>query len=218
MNKWIYTLILGTGFMMGLAIRLNAQIVGTTGQVTVLSSPPASVVEEALESNNTAYIFEEHANFVLPINVNVDATLPGTYNSTGSLTPGTIPAGTPVNIYFLHSDTVDESRHEYIGTITFAQPILGVLALKSTLDPTDSVLGAPGTLYPVGSGNWRGLEFNNPDHFRISADSKTLWFRFNTFGAVDQIRILTVPEPGSLIALGTALASLMGLRARRRQA
>lgn len=199
----------------GMSLSAYAQIVSTSGQVTFLAAPPASVVEEALESNTTAYIFQEHANFVLPSNVGVDASLPGTYTNAGSLTPATLPAGTAVQSYFLHSDTVDEHRHEYIGTITFAQPILGVQVLKQTLNAYDPLLGAPGTLYPTTGA--RGLEFGNPDHFSISADGKTLWFRFNTFGWVDQMRILTaVPEPGSMLALGAGLASLLKLRRRRK--
>jgi hypothetical protein len=169
-------------------------------------TPPPSVRLDTLESNQNAFFFAERVSSVLPSAIAVDAILPGTYNSVGSLTPGTIPAGAVVDSFFLHADPFDPNTGVfYSGSLTFLNPILGVIALSASLDQTDAILGAPGTLYPVpGSEPFRGFELGFPDMFVISPDRKTLTFSDAVGGASDQLRIVTAASPPQPVAPGTA--------------
>jgi len=159
-----------------------------------------------LESNQSAFFFAERVSSVLPSAIAVDATLPGTYDSVGSLTLGTIPAGTVVDSFFLHADPFDPNNGVfYSGSVSFLNPILGVIALSGSLDQTDVILGAPGTLYPVaGSEPARGFELGSPDMFVISPDGKTLSFTTAASGADDQLRIVTAASLPQPVAPGTS--------------
>src|SRR6266481_5688591 len=165
-------------------------------------TPPPSVQLNALESNQSAFFFAERVSSVLPSAIAVDATLPGTYDSVGSLTLGTIPAGTVVDSFLLHADPFDPNNGVfYSGSVSFLNPILGVIALSGGLDQTDAILGAPGTLYPVvGSEPARGFELGSPDMFVISPDGKTLSFTTAAGAAVDQLRIVTAASPAQPVA------------------
>jgi len=169
-------------------------------------TPPPSVQLNALESNQSAFFFAERVSSVLPSAIAVDATLPGTYDSVGSLTLGTIPAGTVVDSFLLHADPFDPNNGVfYSGSVSFLNPILGVIALSGSLDQTDVILGAPGTLYPVvGSEPARGFELGSPDMFVISPDGKTLSFTTAAGGADDQLRIVTAASPPQPVAPGTS--------------
>jgi sugar lactone lactonase YvrE len=169
-------------------------------------TPPPSVQLDGLESNQSAFFFAERVSFVLPSAIAVDASSPGTYNSFGSLTPGIIPAGTVVDSFFLHADPFDPNNGVfYSGSLSFDNPILGVIALSGGLDQTDAILGAPGTLYPIpGSEPARGFELGSPDMFVISADRKTLTFSNAAAGADDQLRIVTAASPPLPVAPGTS--------------
>lgn len=117
--------------------------------------------ENALQSNTQIYVFQERSNYVLPSDVTVDATSPGTYSSD----PGTatITAGTSVNAYIVHMDVTQQTTHGSIGGnpsaggITFDYPIIGVIGMAANLDATDSVLGDPDSTYspvPDSRGFW----------------------------------------------------------------
>ena len=221
MNR-IKSLIIGLTLSVGAAIPSFAQIVSHSGQVAWLAIPPTSVVEGNHESNRFASIFVEQSGMYLPSSVQVDANGPGNYNHVSTLGNYTIAAGTYVQVYLLHTDPVGRPTVglRYQGSITFAHKILGVQALKSTLDAHDALLGAVGTTYPGVPGDWRGWELPpDSDIFSISADGKTLTFDCTTFDAIDQLRIITegvVPEPGSMLALATALVGLVRKRKQRR--
>jgi hypothetical protein len=193
----------------------SAGIIHTTGQVDLLSSPPASVKAGKLQSNTDAFAFTEQTGLTLKTAVNVDITSPGTYKSVASLTPGTIAAGTPVESYFLHSDPPNNNSM-YDGSVTFSTPILGLIVLSATLSSSDAQLGATGTAYPSND-TGRGLELTNGQDFvTLSSDRETLTFHFFTHDNVDQVRILTaVPEPSSIALAGCGLILLAVARVAR---
>jgi len=162
-----------------------------------------------LKSDTELFTFQESSSLTLSQSVRVDITSAGTYQCDSSLTPGTIPAGTEVDSYFLHSEPVHQPK-VYVGSITFSTPILGVIVLDAGLDRTDALLGAPGTLYPTGNAG-RGLELSpTEDYVSLSSDLKTLSVHFTTHSDIDEVRILTaaVPEPASLILAVPALVAL----------
>ncbi|PYT61527.1 MAG: hypothetical protein DMG35_09105 [Acidobacteria bacterium] len=194
------------GFFVGTNMNITEVSAVAPPQTVLKITPPPSVQLDALENNQSAFFFAERVSFVLPGAITVDASSPGTYNSDGSLTPGTIPAGTVVDSFFVHADPFDPNNGVfYSGSVSFLNPILGVIALSGGLDQTDAILGAPGTLYPVpGSEPARGFELGFPDMFVISADGKTLSFSNGVGGASDQLRIVTAASPPQPVAPGTS--------------
>ena len=196
----------------------QAGYLSETGMIQVVS-PPVSLTVGSFQSNSDIRTFIEKQDFVLATSVKVDDTASGTFTSKASLVDGTIAAGTSVDSYFFHSDTVSGSQ-VYTGSVTFTTAILGVMVLAKSLDATDALLGHVGTTYPTGDGG-RDLELDpTHDFFTLSADKKTLTFQFDTHGNVDEVRVLTapsaVPEPSSIALLGLGTIILTGASLRRR--
>jgi hypothetical protein len=203
------------------ALPAYADLAGFTGTVSVISPPASVVVNSGLESNTSTYFFTEQQNLVLPSGVAVNITTPGLYNSNGSLTPGTIVAGTSVDSYYLHTDPVGAptSAINYAGSVTFDTQILGVIILDAQFNASNGLLGAPGTLY---SASGQGLELGTTagdDNVTLSADGKTLSYNLETSTAADDIRVITaasVPEPSAWILLFTCAGLCVALRRQRR--
>jgi hypothetical protein len=195
-----------------------ADIIGTTGAIDLLPSAPPSVKIGALQSNTQIFTFNEQQFLTLPSAISVDITAAGSY-PPNTLTPGTLAAGTQVESDFLHTDPKNNSSM-YDGSVTFSTPILGVIVLSASLNATDSLLGAPGTLYQTGDSE-RGLELTSgQDSVMVSSDLKTLTVHFFTHGNLDEVRVLTAvtPEPSSIVIAGCgALFLTLAARLRRRR-
>ncbi len=190
----------------------RAGIISTSGQVDVLSTPPASLLNGHLQSNTTIFAFTERTDLTLSSALPVDVSTQGTYQKLSSLTPGTIAAGTMVDSYFLHSDPPN-GNSTYNASLTFSSPILGIIVLSSSLSSTDSILGAPGTVYPSKDGT-RGLEFGKTEDYVVWVSGDTVDVQFHTHSSIDEIRIITaaspVPEPTGLV-LGASALGVLGL-------
>ncbi|MFT4563534.1 MAG: hypothetical protein ACI9BW_003290 [Gammaproteobacteria bacterium] len=102
-----------------LAMPAFARIVVTSGDVIVLSTPPANVGDDVLESNDQIFMFLEAQNIALSGDLDVDSTLPGT-----ALTPGAVGSGTIVNSYFVHFEWRREwcSECQRVGDIRQHNP------------------------------------------------------------------------------------------------
>jgi hypothetical protein len=186
----------------------HAGIIAVTGQAVVVPAPSTVLTPSPTQS----LIFAEKQDFALPSNLAVDINTPGTFNSMASLTPGTIPTGTLVDSYYLHSGISGTATAPsfFDGSVTFDTPILGVEGLDLSLSGTNSILGLATTTYPTGSVS-QGFEFGNPrDSIIISANRRTLTFSNETTGAADDLRIVTaaVPEPSSRLLIGAGVALL----------
>jgi hypothetical protein len=123
-----------------------------------------------------------------------DISLPGSYASWASLTPVTIPAGTDVSSYYLHTyNSTDLSGTVYSGTITFSTPILGVEALDTGLINTNALLGSPTTVYDKND-EGQGYEFGTPiDSVVISGQTLTFLNETRREGPVSFARTDTRP-------------------------
>jgi|GEM_PF-2814300 len=119
-----------------------------------------------------------------------------------------IGPGSEFDVYLLCSDRDSGSGASFpSGTITFAEEIVALQYLTKSLrgdegSGGDGALGTAGTIYPGQQGDLnpranahrkRGLENNNGDWLRLSADRKVLEFRLKTSSYPDQIRIFTKP-------------------------
>jgi hypothetical protein len=138
--------------------------------------PPASVATGALESDDYVRTFAERYNQTL----------------TSDLTVGgdTIPAGTRVNVYYVHADHVGSHNlaTKFDGSEWFGTKVLATATTTADLQATTPLLGAAGTTYPTSTD--QGLEYD---------DSATRWIdktgvdvSLNSWSASDAIRIITL--------------------------
>jgi len=164
------------------------------GNVIVQDKPPQSLVLHVTE-NAKMVLYQERQNFVLPSSVSVDLSRPGTMMSGGTMSGGSVPAGTAVDCYLLHYDPVGPNGTQSNAHVSFAGKILGAIVLTSGLRQTDSLLGAPGTAYDQKAGA-RGMEAG-AEIMTLSQDMRTLVVdRLVVTGCMEEARILT--EPGGV--------------------
>jgi hypothetical protein len=206
--------VVGSGLLAPLA---QAGIVSVSGTVTQISAPPSVVVNSGLESNTTAFIFAEQQDVTLGAAVAVNASAPGIYNSPGSLTSGSIAAGSVVSSYYYHADSVGTRNSvTYRSTIVFDTDILGIIVNDNTLIASDW-LGSGTTAYGT---NNRGFEMGSApgfDSFSISINGRTLTILDTTTTLSDDMRIITaVPEPAAPWLVAAALGGLVLTRSRRK--
>ena len=168
------------------------------------SALPRSIVTNEFESNSDIRLFSELQNFTLPVDLAVNISLAGTYNSAANLTPATIPAGTVVNSYLLHLDPAGSTLVNLTGSVTFPQDIVGVTVFTNDLINTDSLLGIPGTTYPTHSA--RGLELGTgpfDDSLTIRSGVRTLDVQLGASFPGDDLRIITLSVPPSATVFQT---------------
>jgi hypothetical protein len=138
--------------------------------------PPASVATGALESDQYARSFAERYNQTLTSNLTVGGT--------------TVPAGTKVNVYYLHADHVgsDNVAHTLAGSEWFGSKILATATTAADLQATTAQFGAPGTTYATGTD--QGLEFD--DTVTKYVDQTGINYALNSWTASDAVRIITL--------------------------
>ena len=188
-----------------------------TGAATPIAAP-ASASLHAVESDVLAQFFTERTGFLLPSNVTVDFTAPGTYPGPPVGPLPSLLAGTYVDTYFLITDPVGANQsptREFRGSITFSTDILGLITMDSEFATSSALLGHPGTTYSLGYSQDQG------DIITISANRRTLSFDMFSAPAADNIRVITaadVPEPTTVVLMGTGLAAFIARRRRRQSA
>ena len=203
---------LAVGAILGQSFPMSAQ-----AALIIISAPP-SVLPGAIQSQVNASIFYESTKTLLaPLPVDIIA--PGTYNLADPDNPGAIAAGTKVNSYFLHHESVANQLSTVIVAGSFPNPILGVIINDAYLDASDPILGNPGTLYPTGL-DYRGLELpyaSLADVLFWSGNQVFISVKSTTADVLDQVRIITaVPEPSTFVLAGIGGLGLLLCGARRR--
>lgn len=194
------------------ALPASAAII-EVGGAAVLAEPPSSILLNQWESDTEIRgFFERQA--VLSSDLSLDHVNIGLVDHESVLVPGFVSAGTAVQSYLFHTDSVNGFDALLAGYVVFDAPILGVLIHSSSMNGTDGFLGRPGTTYGQHPGRRLELPPGSLDTFEISGDRMRLDFTLKFAAANDNIRIITaIPEPGSLALL--SLVGLAGLRRRR---
>ena len=197
----------------------QAAIIAINGSSDLLVAGPAVGYTSDFFDDVTVVVhgWDEVQNFTLTSNIDVDITTPGVYSTVGSLTPGTLLAGTVVNSHTLYFDPLTGSTA--VAGFQFDGNIIGVI-VQDALTPNDRFLASdfliPGSV-PIGNipGSHfaaRGIELgDNTDSVQVNAQSIKVSLGAGSPG--DQIRVLTtvVPEPATLVV---AALSLLAVRRR----
>ena len=191
-----------------------ASVVSTGGKMVEVS-PPTSVKAGVTESDIQIIVFEEEQYYDLSLDLAVDIVSAGTYTGPDAiLTPGIISAGTRINSYMIHFDPDQQDRVPFSGSVTFEEPILGLIVLNEesyeTLNLSD-YLGAFGTLYPTRFERRTELLAPNPtnpqDQVILSTDRKTVTVTLLTSEKwQDQVRIITGNQPPIAICKDVVVA------------
>jgi len=205
------------------AISASAANVTTLGAISLVAPPP-DVRLNALRDDTTIWAFAEQQNVLLAAPLTFSITQPGTSPSGGNInnSPGDVSAGTRVNSYYLHYESVTGTGNHNVltsGSITFDTDILGIAIYNARLNQSDAALALGTTLYPhnqereldIADNSIYGQDGN--DRITLSADRRTVFLEIGNTGGLDQVRIVTaVPEPS---AFWLALSSAMSVTAWR---
>ncbi|MGB2823877.1 MAG: prepilin-type N-terminal cleavage/methylation domain-containing protein [Phycisphaerae bacterium] len=163
--------------------------VATIPNVRQIPPPMSAHYDYQLENNKEIRGWWERINYVLPSNVTVDISEPGRYTKRRQ-TVKVIPAGTMVNSFFTHYDSIAHSNQTSSGAVTFGTDIIGIICLDDALDATDAVLGFPGTDYHTGR-NSRGFE--NVERVVFEEDRRTFTIEhYQITSPGEEVRILTL--------------------------
>lgn len=165
---------------------------GTDGPI------PDDVVFNSHEDNDKIFFWIEQSNYKLP--ADLPTTLPGSglydTGSYDSLNGPTIPAGTMVDSYMLHYDSIG-SQNVYIHnqTFGFSGKILGIICSDAHLHGSDSIVGQSGTNYPgpgSAGASARGYESAPAETVEWTEDETTfIVHQFHISFPGEQTRIIT---------------------------
>ena len=178
-----------------------SDIASTTTEVSIVSTPPPDISTGLWENDTRARLFAERQEVTLSHPLSVDISRPGKSDADDpNLSPVTIPAATIVDSYYLHFDPVGSptSRDTVTGTITFNRPIIGLMAIDTTMKAADAAIGLAGETYSDGSLDF--VQEDDNDILTLGADSRTVTFTFHATTGTDDLRIITlVPEPRAVV-------------------
>ena len=204
--------------------------------IDFLSTPPANAL--ALSSDTTMFAWQEQTQLALSSDVTISITHPGVYGCDVVIPcavpedSSVIPAGTVVNSYLVHYEpqTVPESQafRFLTGVLTVGprEEVIGIIAGVHNLRTTDSIFKPAGSTYPINNtigGVELGLDWGR---IQLTTNGILPKNKVGFFGSAnvtgdpwEDIRIVTamVPEPTSLLLLGSGLAGLAFWRNRKRR-
>ncbi|MCA9501580.1 MAG: hypothetical protein KC616_00785 [Myxococcales bacterium] len=119
--------------------------------------------------------FDEMQDLTLTSNLILDVVAPG-------IPSNVLGPGSTISSHYLIFDPATTT--DVIGSISFDEPIVGVIRTNARFDDTDGTLGDPAVTYAIGS---QGLESSD----LISFSGSTLDFDLTTSTPGDAVRIIT---------------------------
>ncbi|MEZ4356224.1 MAG: hypothetical protein R3F16_21530 [Myxococcota bacterium] len=119
--------------------------------------------------------FDEMQDLTLTSNLILDVVAPG-------IPSNVLGPGSTISSHYLIFDPATTT--DAIGSISFDEPIVGVIRTNARFDDTDGTLGDPAVTYAIGS---QGLESSD----LISFSGSTLDFDLTTSSPGDAVRIIT---------------------------
>ena len=152
------------------------------GGVFELIAAPEVLGNNAYDDNNVR-AFNEVQDLALIDNQILDIAAP-------DLPSNVLAFGSVVSSHYIIYDPV--ATRTAIGSVTFDEPVLGVIISNVRFDETDSLLGNPTTSYDIGS---QSLE--NTD--RVTISGNTVTFDLLTSSPGDAIRVITGVDPEFVI-------------------
>jgi prepilin-type N-terminal cleavage/methylation domain-containing protein/prepilin-type processing-associated H-X9-DG protein len=194
-----------------------------SGPIRFAGDIPSNVVFDhrnhpnpSIAANDFARLWVEQTSYVVPTSVSLNCSKPGDYLSSGDMTGGSVPAGTEVDVYYLHYDPVGHTNsYLHNGEIQFGSRILGLICTTGSLNATDSVLGSEQVTYPTGQAA-RGFEWG-AERVGLTDDMKGfILHRFHSTFPGENVRILT--EPGGAPAsygMNSQMTSSRWMRSRQ---
>ncbi|HCR31360.1 MAG TPA: hypothetical protein DIV79_15245 [Opitutae bacterium] len=185
-------------------------IQATDGKLRSLQDSPKDLRHGRFK-HDYLMIFPEKQDFVLPREVEVNLSEPGSYRVLGpaakemylkeatekqraretmvdvSMVQSVVPAGTRVTSYLVHFDATHRQNDTYRakGRVRFSGRVLGVILHQESLSASDDLLGGVDTIYESKAG--RRME---NDFIRISSDQRQIVMNFEIHGFIDQARII----------------------------
>lgn len=187
-------------------------------------SPPAVLGPNPFGANRFI-AFYERQNVVLGENVDlgnkVSRKLARAKGGRDAKAARMLSEGTLVSSHYIAYDPAGTVRNSV--TVAFDSEILGVVVGSNRLARTD-FLGAEDIDY--GRFRHRGKEWR--DHFKISADGKSLTLKYRANSPGDYVRVITAgtdtppppppaaPEPGAALLFGLGAAAVARFTGRRR--
>lgn len=115
----------------------HGDVVSVSGNCQLIS-PPASVEEGQLTSNDFIRVFNEDQGVILQASLTVNATAAGHFDQNGDLSNSEIPAGTRISSHHVHFDSTALFGSNASGSVTFDHKILGVIENDQDLYDSDS--------------------------------------------------------------------------------
>jgi hypothetical protein len=168
-----------------------AGVLGTTGTVDQTAAPVSAELD--VFESTSASVWDEAVDLVLPADVPVDISQPGTYDLSRIDSPGVIPAGTMVSAHFVHADP--PTTGTYVGSITFDGPILGLQIRHDTQEPWDATFNVAGVVFET-SGTLRDFNTWVGDGVTIDPlDPSVLRLDHDVGSGIDSIRVLVGRGP-----------------------
>ncbi len=174
----------------------GASFLEATGQIDIID-PPTSVVPHATEDDEAIMMFVERINFELPIDLIYDTHVPAQWDLLPRTT-ATIPAGTRVDVWFVHFDPVGVDPVAFSAEVVMPNDIIGLVLTMQGNDDADTILGLDSVIYPAPGEILRAMELNAQDQLIFHPDRRRVTMNIRTGASSDQMRIVTVADGGAL--------------------